>query len=81
MRRTDKLYINFKTAEKYLKNTIDGKIVIDKNILKYYSVDSSAYSINPKLVAIPKNQKDVVKIIKFAYKKNITVTCRGQVRV
>jgi FAD/FMN-containing dehydrogenase len=60
-----------------LEHSIKGKILSDKEILNYYSVDSSFYQIRPKLVVIPKNISDVVKIVKFANTNKLSVTARG----
>ena len=51
--------------------------ISDKEILNYYSVDSSFYQIKPKLLVVPKNLSDVIKCVKFANKNKISVTVRG----
>jgi FAD/FMN-containing dehydrogenase len=60
-----------------LKNDISGQVLWDKEILNYYSVDASSYRIIPKVVVIPRNEKDVIKVIKIAKKFRISVTARG----
>lgn len=60
-----------------LKNLISGDILWDKEILKFYSVDASTYQIIPKIVVIPKIEKDVISVVKFANKNKISVTVRG----
>jgi len=60
-----------------LKNLISGDVLWDKEILRYYSVDASSYQIFPKIVVIPKNEQDVINLIKFSYKNKISVTVRG----
>jgi glycolate oxidase len=60
-----------------LKNLISGDVICDDEILKYYSVDSSLYQIMPKIVVIPKTEKDVISVVKFANKNKIAVTVRG----
>lgn len=60
-----------------LKNKISGDVFWDKDILKFYSVDSSLYQVIPKIVVIPKSEKDVITTIKFANKNKISVTPRG----
>jgi len=63
--------------QKSLKNIISGDVFWEKEILNYYSVDASSYQIIPKIVIIPKNEKDVVNVIKIAKKYKISVTARG----
>ncbi|MGI0018141.1 MAG: FAD-binding oxidoreductase [Nitrosotalea sp.] len=42
-----------------------------------YSVDASSYVVKPQVVAFPRNESDIVKIIKFARRHGISVTPRG----
>jgi glycolate oxidase len=63
--------------QKVLKNKILGEVLLDKEILNYYSVDSSSYQIIPKIVVIPKNEKDVINVVKIAKKYKTSVTARG----
>lgn len=63
--------------QKSLKNIVSGDVFWEKEILNYYSVDASSYQIIPKVVIIPKNEKDVVNVIKIAKKYKISVTARG----
>jgi glycolate oxidase len=49
----------------------------DNQIRNCYSVDASSYILKPQVVAFPRNESDVVKIIKFAKKHCIHVTPRG----
>ena len=49
----------------------------EDEILKFYSVDASLYQIIPKVVVIPKTEKDVISVVKFANKNKISVTVRG----
>lgn len=64
-------------VQKLLKNNISGEVFLNKEILNYYSVDSSSYQIIPKIVVIPKNEKDVINVVKIAKKYKIPVTARG----
>ncbi|MCI4432997.1 MAG: FAD-binding oxidoreductase [Nitrosopumilus sp.] len=63
--------------QKSLKNIISGEVFWDKEILNYYSVDASSYQVIPKIVIIPKNEKDVINVVKIAKKYKISVTARG----
>jgi FAD/FMN-containing dehydrogenase len=60
-----------------LQNLILGEVLWDEEILKFYSVDASLYQIIPKVVVIPKTEKDVISVVKFANKNKISVTVRG----
>ncbi|NIM25877.1 MAG: FAD-binding protein [Nitrosopumilaceae archaeon] len=62
---------------KLLKNLISGDVYWDKEILEFYSVDASLYQIFPKIIVIPKSEKDVITTIKIANKNKISVTARG----
>ncbi len=62
---------------KSLQNLIAGEVLWDKEILKFYSVDASLYQIIPTLVIIPRTEKDVISVVKFANKNKISVTVRG----
>ena len=64
-------------VRKSLKEIISGQVIWEKEILEYYSVDASSYQIFPKVVVIPKNEEDVIALIKFAQKEKISVTVRG----
>ena len=56
---------------------IQGQIIFDREILRYYSVDSSFYQVLPKMVVIPKNISDIVRCVKFAKRHGLSVTARG----
>ncbi|MFB5605498.1 MAG: FAD-binding oxidoreductase, partial [Nitrosarchaeum sp.] len=69
--------MKIKELRKLLKSKISGEVLWDNEILNYYSVDSSAYQIIPKIVVIPKNENDVINVVKIAKKYKISVTARG----
>ena len=62
---------------KRLKKIIEGEISQESEILRFYSVDASLYQVIPKMVVFPKNEKDVIKVVKFANKNKLSVTARG----
>ena len=66
-----------KSILKTLQSTIQGDVFSKKEFRKFYSVDASSYQIIPKVVVVPKNEKDVVNAIKIAKKIKISVTVRG----
>ena len=49
----------------------------DECVRNFYSVDASSYTIKPQVVSFPRNEYDVIKIIKFAKRHHIPVTPRG----
>jgi FAD/FMN-containing dehydrogenase len=59
-----------------LQKLISGDVLWEDEILKFYSVDASLYQIIPKVVVIPKTEKDVISVVKFANKNKISVTAR-----
>ena len=60
-----------------LKSSIQGEVISQKEHRNFYSVDASAYQIIPKIVIIPTNENDVIKIVKLAKKFKVSVTARG----
>ncbi|MEO9309894.1 MAG: FAD-binding oxidoreductase [Nitrososphaera sp.] len=60
-----------------LRNSIDGQVFTEEEILNYYSVDSSFYQVRPKVVVVPNNTADIIKTMRFATKNKISVTPRG----
>ena len=60
-----------------LKSSIQGEVISQKEYRDFYSVDASAYQIIPKIIIIPKNENDVIKIVKLAKKFKVSVTARG----
>ncbi len=48
----------------------------DKLHRSIYATDASVYRIKPYAVAYPKNTDEIIKIIHYAQKKNLTVTAR-----
>ena len=62
---------------KNLESNIQGQIFCEKEFRKFYSVDASSYQIIPKIVIIPKNEKDIINTIKIAKKFRTSVTVRG----
>ncbi len=62
---------------KTLHSTIQGEVFFQKEFREFYSVDASSYKIIPKVVVIPKNEKDVINTIKIAKKFKTSVTVRG----
>ena len=55
-----------KSILKVLELNVKGDILTKEHYKKFYSVDSSSYEIIPKIIIIPKDEDDVIKIIKIA---------------
>ncbi|MBT8252012.1 MAG: FAD-binding protein, partial [Nitrosopumilus sp.] len=66
-----------KLIAKKLESEIQGDVLSAKEFREFYSVDSSSYKIIPKVIVIPKNEKDIISIIKIAKKMKTSVTVRG----
>lgn len=64
-------------VRKELRRIISGDVLWEKEIINYYSVDASSYQIFPKIVIIPKEEKGIISLIKFAKKNKMSVTARG----
>jgi len=60
-----------------IQKMIRGDVFWDRQSRDNYSVDASSYLIRPLLVAFPKDEQDVITILKYAAKKRISVTPRG----
>lgn len=66
-----------KSIIEILKSVIQGNVHSEKEFKKFYSVDASSYKIVPKIIVIPKNEKDVINTVKIAKKMKTSVTVRG----
>ena len=66
-----------KSIIKSLESSIVGEVYAQKEFRDFYSVDSSSYQIIPKVIVVPKNEKDIIKIIQIAKKFKSSVTVRG----
>ncbi len=66
-----------KSILKILQSTIQGDVFSQKEFREFYSVDASSYKIIPMVVVVPKNEKDVINIVKIAKKFKTSVTVRG----
>lgn len=55
---------------------VEGKIYTDYRTRLMYATDASAYREVPKAVAIPKNKKDIQKIVKWAFEHKTPIIPR-----
>lgn len=60
-----------------LSKIVGCSVSWDNHVRDCYSVDASSYLIKPQVVTFPRNESDIIKIIKFARKYHIAVTPRG----
>jgi len=60
-----------------LKKNIDGELYFDNTSKIIYSTDASSYKEQPIAVAIPKNNNDILELIKFANANNTTLIPRA----
>ena len=60
-----------------LAKKLTCEISSDCNILDAYSKDASSYTVKPLAVAFPKNEKDIIKILRFATQHKIPIIPRG----
>jgi FAD/FMN-containing dehydrogenase/Fe-S oxidoreductase len=49
-----------------LRKELDGELLTDETTRRLYATDASAYREIPAAVAIPKNEKDIQRLIRFA---------------
>src|SRR5690349_22412551 len=60
-----------------IQRIVKCQVLWDKYSRDFYSVDSSSFLVKPLVVVFPRNENEIVKILKFASKKNIPITPRG----
>ncbi len=60
-----------------IQKMISGQVLWDKQSRNLYSVDASSYLVKPLVVVFPKNEDEVISIVKYATKNRIPVTPRG----
>lgn len=63
----------FQTIQSSLKGTLN----YDATSLAIYATDASVYRESPIAVCIPEDEKDIVKLIKFAKKHELSIIPRG----
>jgi FAD/FMN-containing dehydrogenase len=60
-----------------IEQAIRGDVKWDEETLEAYSTNQSMYRVKPLLVTFPKDETDVIKIVKIARKGNISLTPRS----
>lgn len=60
-----------------IQRIVKCQVLWDKYSRDFYSVDASSYLVKPLVIVFPRNEKEIIKILRFASKKNISVTPRG----
>ncbi|MCL7754981.1 FAD-binding and (Fe-S)-binding domain-containing protein [Polaribacter sp. Z022] len=64
------------SALETLHNSLSGDVLFDNLHKTLYATDASVYRKIPLAVAFPKNEKDIITLIEFATKNNITLIPR-----
>jgi len=60
-----------------IQRIVQCQVLWDKQSRDFYSVDASSYVVKPLAIVFPRNEKEIIKILRFASKNNIPVTPRG----
>ena len=60
-----------------IQRIVKCQVLWDDYTRDFYSVDSSSYIVKPQVVIFPRNETEIIKILRFASKNNIPVTPRG----
>jgi FAD/FMN-containing dehydrogenase len=61
-----------------IKKLVDGEVLTDQKDLEFYSVDASAFKINPSIVVKAKSVDDLKKLVKLAVeRKDFSITMRS----
>ena len=60
-----------------LAKQLQGRFYFDKTMRKLYATDASAYREMPLAIAIPKTKEDLLKIVRFADKEQISIIPRA----
>lgn len=68
--------MNLNTLDK-LKQLLKGELYNDLLQKGIYSTDASNYQIMPVSVAVPKDDQDVIQIVKWAQQNNVPLMARG----
>ncbi len=63
--------------KKRLSRIVKCEVLADDYSRDFYSLDSSSYKIRPTVIVFPRNENDIVKIVKFASRYHIPITPRG----
>ncbi len=56
---------------------IKGNVYTDEATLKRFSRDASSYKIEPQMVVEPEGEEDVLKVLAYARKIGVSITCRS----
>lgn len=59
-----------------LKKELDGELFTDDTTRRLYATDASAYREMPQAVAVPKSERDIVSLIRFAGQNSTSIIPR-----
>lgn len=67
----------------YLQEHLEGEVLTDADVRRYYSTDGGIFEITPNLVVYPKNTQDVRKAVRFSWQlaekgHHLPITPRGR---
>ncbi|MCP8320760.1 MAG: FAD-binding oxidoreductase, partial [archaeon] len=60
-----------------LKGIVKGEVRFDDVSRALYSKAACIFKIMPMGIVIPKDEEDVIKVVKYAYTHKIPITARG----
>jgi len=63
-----------------LQKLIQGEVLDDNLTLQIYSKDASIFEISPKVIVYPKDEKDIISVVKFVIdnqKDDLSITIRS----
>ncbi len=69
--------MNAAETRRALGELVSGEVLWDRDVLRFYSVDASAYQVVPGVVVVPRDAADVAGVVGFAARFGKPVTARG----
>src|SRR5208283_1414634 len=68
---------NEKAMFREIEEMIEGKVLYDDLSRTLYSSGACLYRVKPLAIVQPKNKSDVVKVVRYASRRQISLTARG----
>jgi len=69
--------VNAEETGRQIQQIVQCQVLWDKQSRDFYSVDASSYAVKPLVIVFPRNENEIIRILRFASKNNISVTPRG----
>ncbi len=73
----ERIIVKAEKIGKQIQRIVQCQVLFDEQSRDFYSVDSSSYVVKPLVIVFPTNEKDIIKILRYAAKNNISITARG----